>query len=206
MHRFLAFVICTLAALVYPTSEGISETAAIGAAAPAFALTDHTGARRSLADFRGKRVVLEWYNPECPFVKKFYAGGEMQRLQTEVIAAGDIWLTINSSAPGRQGHIATERALTEFTDQGLKSTALLLDPTGEVGRQYGARTTPHIFVVDPQGVLAYTGAIDNRPSTKSSDIPGATNYVAQTLTALRAGKPVTPATTEPYGCSVKYGG
>lgn len=204
MYRFLCILICTFLALIHPITESIAETAAIGAPAPAFTLTDHTGARRSLTDFRGKRVVLEWYNPECPFVKKFYAGGDMQRLQSEAIAAGDIWLTINSSAPGRQGHIAADRAGSEFTAQGLQSSALLLDPTGEVGRQYGARTTPHIFVVDTQGVLAYAGAIDNRPSTKSSDIPGAINYIAQALTTLRAGKPVAPATTEPYGCSVKY--
>jgi peroxiredoxin len=172
--------------------------------APDFTLTDASGRQVTLSSFRGKNVVLEWFNPGCPFVKKFYSGGEMQKLQQKVVAGGDVWLTISSSASGKQGHISQDAAAEVVAEQRLNSTALLLDDAGAVGKQYGARTTPHMFVVDAKGELAYAGAIDSVRSTDPDDISGATNYVMTAIDELKGGKQVTTAATEPYGCSVKY--
>lgn len=183
-----------------------AEPAIVGSPAPEFTVTDAQGNQHSLSQYKGKNVVLEWFNPECPFVKKFYKNGDMTKFQKQVVEGGDVWLTISSSAEGRQGHISATDAKEIQTKLGLASTALLLDPEGPVGKAYGARTTPHLFVIDAQGTLAYAGAIDSEPSTDADDISKATNYVTEAVTALKSGKKVDTASTEPYGCSVKYKG
>lgn len=186
------------------TAPPAGAAAGVGDAAPAFSLVDTRGERRTLADLRGKTVVLEWLNHECPFVRKHYDSGNMQRLQDKHTARGVVWLSIVSSAPGKQGWVTPEQANDLTARKGAKPTAVLLDPEGTVGRLYGAKTTPHMFVVDPRGVVVYAGAIDDKPSTDPDDIPGARNHVDAALEDLAAGRPVaTPATT-PYGCSVKY--
>lgn len=172
--------------------------------APDFTLTDSTGAARSLHAFRGRYVVLEWFNNECPFVGKHYNSGHMQRLQAAYTAKGVAWLTIISSASGKQGHVTPEQANAIIAQRQAKQTALLLDPDGAVGRLYGAKTTPHLFIVNPEGVLIYAGAIDDRPSTNPDDLAGATNYVQRALDEAMAGKPVSVPQTKSYGCSVKY--
>jgi hypothetical protein len=177
----------------------------VGQPAPDFTLTDSNGKSRSLSEFKGKIVVLEWNNPECPFVGKHYGSGNMQRQQADATAAGVIWLTINSSATGKQGDIDGAGANAYIAKVGAKQSAYLLDPTGRVGRLYGARTTPHMFVIDKAGVLRYMGGIDSIKSTDQDDIAKATQYIPQALAELGAGKPVSVATAEPYGCGVEYG-
>ena len=178
---------------------------AVGQPAPDFTLTDSNGKSRSLSEFKGRIVVLEWNNPKCPFVGKHYGSGNMQRQQADATAAGVVWLTINSSAAGKQGDIDRAGANAYIAKVGAKQTAYLLDPTGQVGHLYGARTTPHMFVIDKAGVLRYMGGIDSIKSTDQDDIAKATQYIPQVLAELDAGKPVTVATAEPYGCGVEYG-
>ena len=178
--------------------------AGIGAPAPAFTLPDANGASRSLSEFAGKFVVLEWFNNSCPFVGKHYNSGNMQQLQADATGKGVIWLTIVSSAPGKQGHLSPEEARAVVQERRSHHTALLLDSDGSVGRRYGAKTTPHLFIVNPQGQLIYKGAIDDRPSTDVTDIPNAKNYVQQALNEAMAGQPVSIPETPSYGCSVKY--
>jgi len=178
--------------------------AAVGNPAPDFILTDTTGQSRSLSQWKGKVVVLEWSNHECPFVRKHYGSGNMQRLQATYAKQGVGWLTILSSAPGKQGHVSPDQADALTKDRGAGPTAVLLDPDGTVGRRYGAKTTPHLFIIDANGMLAYAGAIDDRPSTDLADVPGATNYVQRALDELLAGRPVSTRLTTSYGCSVKY--
>lgn len=190
-------------ALVLATPVALAA-ARVGEPAPAFTLTDSNGTTHSLSDFKGKTVVLEWTNHECPFVKKHYGPGNMQRQQAEATAAGVVWLTINSGAPGKQGHVDAAGANAVMAEKGHKSTAYLLDPTGAAGKAYGAKTTPHMYVIDGEGVLRYAGAIDSNPSGDPADIPGATQYVVQALADLAAGRAVAVANTQPYGCSVKY--
>ena len=176
----------------------------VGKAAPAFTLTDTMGQKRSLSDFAGKAVVLEWLNHDCPFVRKHYGSGNMQALQTKETAAGVVWLSVVSSATGKEGNYSPEK-LNELTAaKGAKPTAVLLDPDGTAGRAYGAKTTPHMFVIDGKGMLVYAGAIDDKPSTDPADVKTARNYVAAALDELRAGKPVSVASTTAYGCGVKY--
>jgi len=177
----------------------------IGQPAPDFALTDSNGKSHSLAEYKGKIVVLEWNNPRCPFVGKHYGSGNMQKQQAAATAAGVIWLTINSSAKGAQGDVDGAAANAYIAKVGGKQTAYLLDPTGKVGHLYGARTTPHMYVIDKAGVLRYMGGIDSIKSTDQDDIGKATQYVPQALAELAAGKPVSAPTAEPYGCSVEYG-
>ena len=175
-----------------------------GEAAPEFTLTDSKGTSHNLSDFRGKLVVLEWLNHECPFVKKHYSGGDMQKLQKEYIDKGVVWLSIISSAPGKQGHRTGPQADADTKDKNASPTAVLLDPAGTVGQKYGAKTTPEMFVIDQEGKVIYAGAIDSIKSTDSADIAKAENHVRQALDAALAGKPVPTAKTAPYGCSVKY--
>ena len=177
----------------------------VGTAAPDFRASDPNGRPVSLADFRGKTVVLEWNNPDCPTVQKHYDSGNMQRTQAEAVAAGAVWLTINSSAEGEQGHMSPAGAKPFLAGQASRRTAYLLDPKGEVGRRYGAKATPHMYVVSPAGTLVYRGAIDDRPTTDPADIQGARNHVLAALGELRAGKPVSVPTSQAYGCNVKYG-
>jgi len=181
-----------------------AAAAKVGEPAPPFTLVDSTGQTRSLADFTGKTVVLEWTNHGCPFVKKHYGAENMQAQQRAATADGVVWLTINSSAPGQQGHVDGAGAERVRSDAKAAQTAYLLDPQGTTGRAYGAITTPHMYVIDPDGVLRYAGAIDSIPSADPADIAKATQYVPQALAELAAGKPVSVAVTRPYGCSVKY--
>lgn len=176
----------------------------IGYAAPDFTGTDSNGNEISLSDFKGKNVVLEWTNHGCPFVVKHYGSGNMQKLQKKYTREGVIWLSIVSSAKGKQGNTTPTQANTLMIEQGSKPTVRILDPSGEIGKLYGARTTPHMFVIDKKGILAYMGAIDDDPSHKPEGIKGATNYVAAALESLAKDEEVEVAATKPYGCSVKY--
>ena len=174
-----------------------------GDPAPNFSLTDVNGQSHSLADYKGKYVVLEWNNPGCPFVHKHYDSGNMQNLQKQAESRGVIWLTVNSGAAGRQG--ATTNEIKGFlSSEHAAPTAYLIDSEGKVGRLYGARTTPDMYIIGPNGKLIYDGAIDNKPTPDPEDIPTATNYVKAALDESMAGRPVTVATSRPYGCSVKY--
>ena len=193
-----------LAALALLWASGASAQVAVGSPAPGFALPDTQGAVHTLSDFSGKVVVLEWINPDCPFVKKHYGPGNMQALQAKYAAQGVVWLSICSSAPGKQGHYDAAKWNEILSAQGGAAAALLLDPDGKVGLAYGAKTTPHLFVIDAGGTLVYDGAIDDKPSTNSDDIPGARAHLAEAVDAVLAGEPVPVAKTTPYGCSVKY--
>ena len=178
--------------------------AKVGEPAPAFTINGTNGKLVSLADQRGKLVVLEWTNHECPYVRKHYETGNMQTLQKEATGQGVVWLTVISSAPGTQGHVNAKEA-DELTESRKASpTAVLFDPTGSVGKAYGATNTPHMYVIDKAGALMYAGAIDDRPTTRKSDVPGATNYVRAALQAVAAGQPVKTPVTRAYGCTVKY--
>ena len=170
-----------------------------GQEAPEFTLTDSKGTSHKLSDFRGKLVVLEWLNHECPFVKKHYSGGDMQKLQQEYTAKGVVWLSIISSAPGKQGHRTGPQAEADTADKKASPTAVLLDPSGEVGKKYDAKTTPEMFVLDKEGKVLYAGAIDSIKSTDSADIAKAENHVRAALDAALAGKPVPTPQTKPYG-------
>ena len=178
--------------------------AVVGQPAPAFTATDSNGKPESLADFKGKWVVLEWTNNDCPFVKKHYGSGNMQKLQKAYTGKGVTWLSVISSAPGQEGFADGAKANSLTQERAASPTAVLLDPQGKLGRLYGAKTTPHIYVIDPQGRLVYNGAIDDKPSTDTADIAGAKNYLAGALDQAMAGKPVTVASSQPYGCAVKY--
>lgn len=175
-----------------------------GQPAPAFQAKDTEGRALSLADYKGKYVVLEWTNPMCPFVRKWYSGGAMQALQKEMTEAGVVWLSINSGAPGKQGHMTAEQ-WNEAAKKGTSAaTARIVDESGEIGRAYGAKTTPHMFVIGPDGKVLYAGAVDSKPSTDPADIAGAVNYVRQAIAEAKAGRAVSVPKTKPYGCSVKY--
>ncbi|HGY56973.1 MAG TPA: thioredoxin family protein [Caldithrix abyssi] len=172
--------------------------------APDFTLTDHQGKTHSLSQYKGKYVVLEWINFDCPFVRKHYGSGNMQALQKEYTKKGVVWLSVCSSAPGKQGHFDAKEITKRLAEAGGAQTAYLIDAEGKVGRLYGAKTTPHMFIIDPEGKLIYNGAIDSIRSTDKDDIKKAENYVRTVLDAVLNGKEVKPFTTVPYGCSVKY--
>jgi len=180
------------------------HAASVGTAAPDFTLKDSNGNAVALSQFKGKTVVLEWNNPDCPFVRKHYGAGNMQKQQAEAESQGVVWLTINSGAGGKQGHLDGAEANAFVAQQHATPTAYLLDPDGDVGKLYGARTTPHMYVIDAQGVLRYMGGIDSIASTDKEDIAKATQFVPQVLAEIKAGKPVSVTTSQPYGCSVKY--
>lgn len=185
----------------FATSQAAVKT---GAEAPAFTLLDSTGAERSLSDFNGKYVVLEWSRYDCPFVVKYYGGGAMQALQADLTAKDVVWLQVLSSAEGKSGYLTAAEALAVGKEQQIHSTATLLDTSGTVGRAYGARTTPHMFLINPEGIVIYQGAIDSIKSAKSEDIAKATNYVKAAYMSAIAGEPIEQSTTPPYGCGVKY--
>jgi len=174
------------------------------AEAPDFRLSDVNGAEITLASFRGKFVVLEWFNHDCPFVKKHYGSGNMPALQKKFADQGVIWLSICSSSPGKQGNYSAEKQAELAREKNSSATAVLLDPEGTVGRAYGAKTTPHMFVINPEGRVIYQGAIDSVASANPDDITGAENYVKGALESALAGQPVAKKVTAPYGCSVKY--
>lgn len=177
----------------------------VDAPAPDFSGTDSYGEVHSLADYRGRVVILEWTNHLCPYVQKHYGTGNMQALQREAAEAGHVWLSVISSAPGMQGHVAPDQANELTAERDAAPSAVLLDPSGEIGRAYEARTTPHMYVIDPEGRLVYRGGIDDRPTARWSDVEGATNYIRLALADLQAGQPVATPVSRPYGCSVKYG-
>ena len=176
----------------------------VGQPAPAFTLTDSNGQAHNLSDFKGKFVVLEWLNHGCPFVMKHYDSGNMQKLQKEYTGKDVVWLSVVSSAPGKQGHMSPAETNQAKEEKGSAATAILIDGDGTVGRLYGARVTPELYIIDPEGALIYAGAIDNKKSVDPTDVEGATNYVKQALDEAMAGQPVSTSKTEPYGCSVKY--
>lgn len=176
----------------------------VGQPAPAFTAKDADGKTRSLSEFKGSTVVLEWTNDGCPYVQKHYKSGNMQGLQKGAAKDGVIWLTLISSGPGKQGYLdgAQARGWTAANDAG--STALLLDPAGQVGHAYAAKTTPHMYIVDKAGKLAYMGGIDDRPTADPASLKGAKNYVSAALSDIKAGRPVATAVSKPYGCTIKY--
>lgn len=176
----------------------------IGKPAPDFSLTGGDGKTHSLADAKGKVVVLEWTNPECPYVVKHYSKGDMQKLQKEAAEKGVVWYRINSGAPGENGSQTAEEIAAYDKEHEVAAAASLLDPKGSVGRSYKAKTTPQMVVINAEGVLVYNGGIDNKRSTKQEDIASSTNYVKQALDEVLAGKAVSQPETQPYGCGVKY--
>ncbi|WP_333606862.1 redoxin domain-containing protein [Arsukibacterium sp.] len=175
----------------------------VGAPAPDFTVKDSNGQSHSLKDFAGKNVVLEWTNHDCPFVVKHYTGN-MQQLQTELTAQDVVWLSVISSAPGKQGHVSSAKSDELTASRNAAPTAVLFDENGAMGKAYDARTTPHMYVIDKNGVLQYMGGIDSVPSANAADIPKATPYFANAAKAVLAGQTPDPAVTRPYGCSVKY--
>jgi len=195
-----------LAAIVIAACGSTTATAApkIGEPAPDFTLQGADGKSYALSAFKGKYVVLEWTNHECPFVRKHYDSGNMQSHQKELTGKGAVWLSVISSAPGEQGHVDAAKAAELTSSRKAAPTAVLLDPSGDVGRKYAAKTTPHMYIVAPDGKLIYMGGIDSIPSADKGDIAEATPYVKVALSEAMAGKPVSNASTKPYGCSVKY--
>jgi peroxiredoxin len=175
-----------------------------GTPAPDFKGTDSNGVQHSLSEYRGKYVVLEWANKGCPYDQKHYLSGSMENLQKEWTTKGVVWLSVISSAPGAQGYVTPTEENDYIKTMHVASTAVLLDPTSAIARLYEAKTTPHMFVIDPTGKLIYQGAIDDKPTTDKADIKGADNYLNDALNASMSGKPVPVASTRPYGCSVKY--
>lgn len=201
MRRFQVAIVVGLLAF---TLTGRAQK--VGNPAPEFTGTDSQGQSHKLSEYRGKYVVLEWTNNGCPFTKKHYTSGNMQALQSTWTARGVVWLTILSSAPGAQGYMTAADENAYMTRVHAAPTAAILDPTGAIGHEFEAKTTPDMYIIDPQGKLIYAGAIDNRPTTDPSDVQGATNYVSDALTEAIAGHPVAVSYTRPYGCSVKYQG
>lgn len=179
-------------------------TPTVGQPAPDFTATDSNGVSQRLSAQRGSIVVLEWTNHDCPFVRKHYDTNNMQALQKEAKTQNVVWWSVISSAPGNQGYVSPAEANALTARRNAEPAAVLLDTEGKVGRLYGARTTPHLYIIDPQGKLVYMGGIDDNPSANPADVKTATNYVRVALAALKNGQPVNPASTRPYGCSVKY--
>jgi len=193
----VAILICT---------PPLVAAAKIGQAAPDFTATASNGKTFRLSDYRGQYMVLEWHNNGCPYVGKHYKSGNMQRLQKQWTARSVVWFTIISSAPGQQGYVTASEENKYLAKMQAAPTAALLDPTGEIGHLYDAKTSPQMVVINPQGILIYDGAIDDKPTTDLSDIDGATNYVNLALEQAMVGKQVETPSTRPYGCSVKYSG
>lgn len=175
-----------------------------GSSAPDFKGTDSNGRVQTLSQYRGKFVVLEWANQGCPYDRKHYLSGSIERQQKDWTGKGVVWLSVISSAPGMQGYVTPSEENSYLKAMNATPTAVILDPSGNIGRLYEAKTTPHIFVIDPTGKLIYQGALDDKPTTDQEDLKGARNYLDETLTAAIAGKPIAVDSTRPYGCSVKY--
>ena len=195
--------LCLVAVLIMASGIALAQVVS-NQAAPNFTLTDTNGQKHSLSDYKGKFVVLEWFNPDCPFVKKHYNSGNMPQLQKQYTAKGVVWLSIDSSAAGEQGNYSSAGLNKFMLDKGGAPTAILADADGKLGHLYDAQTTPHMFIIDPKGILIYQGAIDDTPSADIEDLKTAKNYVSAALDAAMNGKPVAVSTTKSYGCSVKY--
>jgi peroxiredoxin len=197
-----------LAAALLAASIGLPGAARAealpGQPAPAFELADASGKSVTLADFKGRFVVLEWTNPGCPFVLKHYGSQNMQSLQKEAVAQGVVWLSISSTAQGHSDYLAPAALAAQYRQWGAAPTAMLMDDSGKVGRAYGARTTPHMYLIDPKGLLVYAGGIDDKRSANPEDVKTAKNFVRAALGEALAGKPVSTPSAMPYGCSVKY--
>jgi len=201
MKKSVMAVIATLLA----TSSGIAFAAAsVGKAAPDFMLADLDGKAVKLTDFKGRHVVLEWHNPNCPFVVKHYDSGNMPGLQRQYDAKDTVWLSINSTHPGHQDYLGGDELKRYLAEKKASPDAYMIDAEGKVGMEYAARTTPHMYVINPAGMLVYAGAIDDKRSTRLEDIKTARNYLVAAVEESKAGKPVSITTTQPYGCSVKY--
>jgi peroxiredoxin len=194
-----------IAGLSLTSAAALAESAArVGQPAPAFKAVDADGKTRDLAEFKGKTVILEWTNHDCPYVRKHYNSATMQTLQKDMAKEGVVWLSVISSPVGEQGHVEGAKANELTKTRDAAPAAVLLDPNSKVARAYGATTTPHMYIVDPKGTLAYMGAIDDKPSSSASSLTGAKSYVRQAMTELKAGRPVSEASTKSYGCAVKY--
>lgn len=196
------FTLSFTAALL--AAGAVHAAAAVGQPAPDFTLKDATGKTVKLSDFKGKHVVLEWTNPGCPFVQKHYNSGNMPATQKDATAKGVVWLAINSTEKDHADYLEPAPLVAWMTQRKSAPSAVLMDEEGTVGKAYGARTTPHMYIVNPQGQLIYAGGIDSIPSANPADIAKATNYVKTGVAEALAGKPLTASTTRPYGCSVKY--
>jgi peroxiredoxin len=201
MLNKLVFILIVTTAL---SASGFANGVEVGKPAPDFTIMDTKGNPVSLSDFLGKPVVLEWTNHDCPYVRKHYGSGNMQRTQSALTDEGVIWLSIISSAEGEQGYVTGSEADRLTASRGAYPTNVLLDPEGTVGRMYAARTTPHMFLIDEKGILQYQGAIDDKPSARRASLKDATNYVKAAWDSLKAETPITATNTKPYGCSVKY--
>jgi len=199
----VAMLFLPLTVTAHAKDASFESQAVTGKSAPNFTLTDTNGKKHNLADYNGKYIVLEWFNQECPFVKKHYESGNMQKLQKEYTKKGVIWLSICSSAEGKHGYFSPKEHNKMFAEKKAAPTAILLDPDGKVGHLYGAKSTPDMFVINPKGILIYAGAIDDKPDLEDS-VSTAKNYVKAALDESMAGKPVSVASTKSYGCSVKY--
>ncbi len=191
-------------AVILMTTTAAIAAPVVGEPAPIWTGTDTNGVEHTLSDFKGKTVVMEWTNHDCPYVKKHYESGNMQAIQKSATDDDVVWVSIVSSAEGKQGHVSNEEANQIMTEVGSNATAKIQDPSGEIGKMYDAKTTPHMFVVNAEGTLVYAGAIDSDPSFKQDGIASATNYVTAALSSIKAGEPIEVSSTQPYGCSVKY--
>ena len=202
---FTRRVFVSAAALAVATMAAPSFAApSVGEAAPEFTGLTSNGDNLSLSDLAGQKVILEWTNHDCPYVRKHYETNNMQSLQSEAGDAGYVWVSVISSAPGKQGHVEADQANQLTVDRGAAPAHVVLDPSGDIGRLYAAKTSPHMFVIDEAGVLQYAGAIDDKNSADHSTVETAQNYVRMAMASLAAGEAVAPAQTQPYGCSVKY--
>lgn len=199
MKRIFTIALLTLLPAAFANAEAVP-----GKPAPAFEVKDATGKTRTLAENKGKWVVLEWFNKDCPYVKKHYDSNNMQTLQKNFTGKGVVWFTVVSSAKGKQGHQSPADTLKTAADKKASATAILLDESGKIGKAYGAKTTPHMYVIDPNGNVAYAGGIDDNDSADSAIIPKSKNYVTAALDAGMAGKKIEVASARPYGCGVKY--
>ncbi|PTX98982.1 thioredoxin family protein [Opitutus sp. ER46] len=206
MKTHIKSLVLTLAASAMLAFTPARAGVEVGQPAPDFTLTDIDGQPQSLSAYRGKVVVLEWHNPDCPLVKKHYESENIPKLQQAAAADGVVWLIINSGAPGLQGADYSADALKDYLKKHHAAPAhYLRDPEGKVGHLFAAKTTPHLFIIDASGNLVYQGGIDSIPTAKKDDIARATNYVREALAAIKAGQPIKDTNTKPYGCSVKYG-
>jgi peroxiredoxin len=207
MKKFPMSALLAAVSLVFVSASSVhAAPAVVGQAAPGFSVTDTHGKSVSLADFKGKTVVLEWVNPGCPFVVKHYGAGNMQATQKDATAKGVVWLAVNTTSNEHRDYLAPAAMGSWMVSQKAGANATLMDTDGKLGRAYGAKTTPHMYIIDSKGQLVFAGGIDNKPTANPADIPGAKNFVNAALAEVLAGKAVSEAQTRPYGCSVKYGG